>query len=145
MIYYAETAFILCLVQLLNAKLVSSVWHVWQTPLWSVHPTGCKRPAGSANSSQHYLLLILIPCAGICWHPWERWTCTRRGMLGRRAQRAGRWDVWKQLSPSISSRFLQFSYPSMGCGDAFPASPLSSAHQQFVPFYECTNLKPQVL
>lgn len=83
MIYYAETAFIFCLVQLLNAKLASSVWHVWQTPLWSVHPTGCKRPAGSANSSQHYLLLILIPCAGICWHPWERWTCKeKRGWEG---------------------------------------------------------------
>lgn len=86
MIYYAETAFIFCLVQLLNAKLASSVWHVWQTPLWSVHPTGCKGPAGSAHSSQHYLLLILLPCMGVLWHPWERWAHTGWWKLGRRGQ-----------------------------------------------------------
>lgn len=58
-------------------------------PLWSVHPTGCKGPAGSAHSSQHYLLLILIPCTGVLWHPWERWTCTGRRRLGRREQGEG--------------------------------------------------------
>lgn len=127
MIYCAETAFIFCLVQLLNAKLASSVWHVWQTPLWSVHPTGRKRPAGSANSSQHYLLLILIPCTGICWHPWERWTCTRRGRLGRRAQGAGRWGAWKQLSPSIqvassSSHILAWAVETLSLPPSSPQS-----------------------
>lgn len=111
------------------------MWHVWQTPLWSVHPTGCKRPAGSANSSWHYLLLILIPCAGILWHPWERWTCTRRGRLGRREQGEGRWGARRRLPPGTPRSFLQFPHPCMGCGDAFPACPLPSVWQQASPIW----------
>lgn len=130
MIYYAETAFIFCLVQLLNAKLASSAWHVWQTPLWSVHPTGCKGPAASAHSSQHYLLLILLPCAGILWHPWERWACSGWWSLGRRGQGEGK----------LPKAILTILYPSMVHGDAFPECPIPWIHKLLL--YPVANPKP---
>lgn len=125
MIYYAENAFIFCLVQLLNAKLASSVLHVWQTPLWSEHPTGCERPAGSANSFWHYLLLILILGSS--------------DILGKDelAQEEGDWEggnrgkgdeVQRQLPPAISRSFFLFPLPGMQ--SAFPVCPLPSVQHQ---------------
>lgn len=142
MIYYAETAFIFCLVQLLNTKLASSVWHVWQTPLWSVHPTGCKGPAGSANSSWHYSLLILIRCAGIL------------DILGKDelAQEEGGWEGGdREKGGEVQRDSCLPASQDASYGSHIPAwamemlslpVPCPQSGSRYVPFDEWTNPKP---
>lgn len=73
---------------------------------------------------------FFLPCAGILWHPWERWACSGWWSLGRRGQGEGK----------LPKAILTILYPSMVHGDAFPKCPIPWIHKLLL--YPVANPKP---